>query len=70
MTSRWNRTDICEAYWCFARFIANRLAAYVVYDRLSFVRFSPRADLYEGPKNLSKNGKRMYRQILREYYGD
>ena len=61
--------DGLEALWCFARFICNRLAAYVVFDRLTFARFSPRPGLYEGPKNLSKNGKRIYMKLVRDYYG-
>ena len=66
----YNRTDICEAYWCFAHFICTRLAQYKVLTRLYFVRYgSPRPALYSGPKNLTKNGKRVYMKLVRDYKG-
>ena len=66
----YNRTDICEAYWCFARFICTRLAAYAVYTRLYFVGYgSPRPILFDGPKHLTTNGKRIYMRLVREFYG-
>lgn len=65
-----NRTDISLAYWCFAWFICGRLGSYAVYTWLDDVRYgSPRPALYERPKNLTKNGKRVYMKLVRDYYG-
>ncbi len=66
---RFNRTDIKEAYWCLAYFICGRLAQYQIYTRLFFVQYNtPRPALYQGPKNLTPNGKRIYMHLVRDHY--
>ncbi len=70
--ARFNRQDLYEAYWCLGRYIVGPAARDQVFDLLSnfhIRRLRPRPELWRGPKHLTRNGKLIYRHLVREYYG-
>lgn len=66
----WDRFDICEAWDCFSALYHGGQGSYLYSKRFQLVvslGYKARPSLDLNPKNLTPNGKRIYRRLVKRF---